>query len=167
MHLTTFERLSLANQYEILALLDPKHAYQYKKWIEALQDGFESAYDEFVQPFLGGLSSEECAFVTHAMEMHYAMQQCHKKLTEKSGIEAKRLIFPGFDGNSETMHMAYARFLVGPDHRFGNLQHDEDMNCHMCMLSRYRRMIAVWDALPNRYQMSRDELAAVIDAGYR
>jgi uncharacterized protein len=164
--LTMFERRLLANQYHILSLLDQSNAAYYEKMQEALENGYESAYeDELYGRILDVLSRSDSVLVIDAMEMYSAIQRSYDALDDKTGIEEGRTTFPGFDGNYETGHMGYARFVVEKEGRFSLLKpHSEDFNSHTPMLDQYRRMIDVWKLTSNRYELTRDDIAAILEA---
>jgi uncharacterized protein len=166
MELTKVERRLLANQYHILSLLDEENAEQYDNLRDALQSGYASAYvDEIFGWIFDGLSESECALVIDAMDMYTAIQRAYEALDDKTGIEEWRTEFPGFDGNYETAYMGYARFVVEKEGRFSFLKpHSPDFNSHMPTLDSYRRMIGVWNLTNNRYELTRDDIIAILDA---
>jgi uncharacterized protein len=147
MELTKVERRLLANQYHILSLLDEGNAEYYDNLRDALESGYASAYeDEVFGWILDPLPRSE-------------------SVLDKTGIEQWRTEFPGFDGNHETAYMGYAQFVVEEEGRFGFLKpHSADFNSHMPTLESYRRMIDVWKLTNNRYELTRDDIIAVLDA---
>jgi uncharacterized protein len=166
MTLSKFERRLLANQYHILSLLDQSNADHYGKMREALERGYESAYeDEVFGRMLDVLPRNESTLVIDAMAMYSAIQHSYAALDDKTGIEELRTEFPGFDGNHETAYMAYARFVVEKEGQFRSLKpNSEDFNSHTPMLDQYRRMIDVWKLTGNRYELTRDDLSAILGA---
>ena len=166
MELTKFERRLLANQYHILRLLDQSNADHYDKLRDALENGYVAAYqDALFAEILDGLSVEQCAFVVEVMSMYDALQRCYDALDDKTGIEEERTKFPGFDSDYELAHLGYARFVVEKEGRFSQLKaHSEDLTGHTPMLDQYRRMYDVWRLADNRYELTRDDITAILGA---
>ena len=166
MTLNKFERRLLANQYHILSLLDQSNAGHYEKMQEALENGYESAYETLLyETILDVLPADESTLVIDAMDMYSAIQRSYDALDDKTGIEEWRTKFPGFDGNHETAHMSYARFVVAKEGRFGFLKpSSEDFNSHTPMLDQYRRMSDVWKLASSRYELTRDDIIALLGA---
>lgn len=136
MKLTKVERLVLANQYLILSKLSPENAEEYNRVREALEYGYETAYqDAFAARLVDELSVDECMLVIHAMDMYQGIQVAYGRLEDKARIEEQSTLFPGFDGNHETAYMTYARFLVEKEQRFASLKLGSDgFNSHMPMV---------------------------------
>ena len=166
MTLNKFERRLLANQYQILSLLDQSNAAHYEKLQEALERGYESYYnDEIFGWIFDGLAESESALVIDAMDMYFAIQRAYDALDDKVEIEERRTEFPGFDGNHETAYMSYARFAVEKEGRFSLLKlSSADFNSHTPMLDRYRRMIDNWKLTANQYELTPDEITAILDS---
>ena len=70
---------------------------------------------------------------------------------------AKRVVFPGFDGNNETEHVNVAGYLVNALERFTRFQ-GRGLNSHMPSLGAYRRMLQVFQ--PMRPTLSGGELSS-------
>ena len=166
MELNKFERLLLMNQYRILSLLDQSNADHYDKLRDALENGYVASYqDDLFAGVLDGLSLEQSAFVVEVMSMYEALQRCYDALDDKTGIEEERTKFPGFDSNYEPAHLGYARFVVEKEGRFSQLKaHSEDFMGHTPMLDQYRRMSDVWKLAGNRYELTRDDITAILGA---
>jgi uncharacterized protein len=164
--LNKFERRLLANQYHILSLIDQSNADHYNKLRDALENGYIASYqDDLFAGLLDGLSVEQCTFVLEVMNMYDALQRSYDRLDDKQGIEEERTTFPGFDSDYELEHMGYARFVVEREGRFTHLRaHSQDFTSHTPMLDRYRRMYDVWRLTANRYGLTRDDIAAIVDA---
>jgi uncharacterized protein YfbU (UPF0304 family) len=164
--LKKFERLLLSNQYRILSLLDQSNADHYDKLRDALEKGYVASYREDL--FAGlrdGLSVEQCAFVVEVMNMYDALQRSYDALDDKQGIEEERTKFPGFESDYELAQLGYARFVVEREGRFGHLKSVRaDFISHTPMLDRYRRMYDVWRLAGNRYDLTRDDITAMLGA---
>ena len=166
MALNKFERRLLANQYQILSMLDQNNAEHYEKLQEALEKGYESYYHgEIFGWIFEGLSESESTLVIDAMDMYFAIQRAYDTLDDKAEIEERRTEFPGFDGNHETAYMSYARFVVEREGRFSHLKSFRaDFISHTPMLDRYRRMIDNWKLTANQYDLTPDEITAILDS---
>jgi uncharacterized protein len=164
--LNKFERRLLMNQYRILSLLDQSNADHYNKLRDALENGYVASYqDDLFAGILDGLSMEQCAFVREVMNMFDALQRSYDALDDKQGIEEERTKFPGFDSDYELAHLGYARFVVEREGRFSHLKpFSADFISHTPMLDRYRRMYDIWKLAQNRYELTRDDITAILGA---
>jgi uncharacterized protein YfbU (UPF0304 family) len=164
--LNKFERGLLAKQYHILRLLDQTNADHYQKMQEALENGYEAVYETLLYETIADvLPAGESTLVIEAMDMYSAIQRSYDALDDKTGIEEERTKFPGFDSDFELAHLGYARFVVEREGRFSQLKaHSEDYMSHRPMLDQYRRMTDVWKLAANRYELTRDDIAAILDA---
>jgi uncharacterized protein len=164
--LNRFERLLLMNQYRILSLLDQSNADHYNKLGDALEEGYVASYrDDLFAGMRDGLSAEQCAFVVEVLSMYDALQRSYDALDDKQGIEEERTKFPGFESDYEIAHLGYARFVVEREGRFGHLKSVRaDFISHTPMLDQYRRMYDVWRLAGNRYDLTRDDITAMLGA---
>ena len=166
MELNKFERRLLANQYRILSLLDQSNADHYDKLHDALVNGYVASYQgDLFAGILDGLSVEQCTFVREVMNMYDALQRSYEALDDKQGIEEERTKFPGFDSDFELAHLGHARFVVEKEGRFSHLKSFRaDFISHTPMLDQYRRMFDVWRLAGNRYELTRDDITAILGA---
>src|SRR5215212_668015 len=166
MDLTKVERRLLANQYHILSLLDEGNAEHYENVRDALENGYEAAYlYEVFGWMLDPLSPLQCKVVIDAMNMYSTIQRSYEALDDKTGIEESRTWFPGFDGEQETTHMGYARYVFEKEHRFAHLMPStEDFDSHVPTVQRYRRMIPVWKSIDDHDQLTREDIISILDA---
>lgn len=98
--LTRVERKILANQYAILERVDPDHAEDYAQQRETLEYGFEADYEALLQDVYDEpdtMSVEDCSYVGDVLQM-YDMMQTSFKNGQTSGVDARLVRFPGFDG---------------------------------------------------------------------
>src|ERR687893_1898982 len=154
------------NQYRILSLLDRSNADHYDKLREALEKGYVASYrDDLFAGILDGLSVEQCAFVREVMNMYDVLQRSYDALDDKQGIEEERTKFPGFESDYELAHLGYARFVVEREGRFSHLKpFRADFISHTPMLDQYRRMTDVWKLADKRYELTRDDITAILGA---
>lgn len=166
--MTKTERMILSNQYEILKHLDPSNAKTYDLAIEALRDGYEASYDEHA-PYIASdaevLSTDECVEVMKIMSMYQHLKRSYDSLKDKADIKPHQVEFQGFDGNNETKHMGYARFLKKED-KYGDLDGGRDrFNSHTESLPMYRRMLSVHKAVAKSGEnLTADEIKKILDA---
>lgn len=158
MKLTRFEGLLLRNQHEILSYVDPDNADYHKKMIEVYEHGWEIEYDwrtEHVYSDEDILSEQECVLVIDSTSVFEALQRSVRAHKDKTELTEEQVGFSGFDGNQETAHLAYARFLMEKDGRFTSLRLGTDgLNSHWPMIPTYRRMTQIWNAIQKLYQLT-------------
>src|SRR4051812_29414418 len=109
--LTKAERLILFNQMQIRAVLQPDNKDYFQRMATILTEGYTLDYSQLFNPVYDELSNSQCAYVIEVMDMFSAMQISFNKLEDKDGITEDSLVFPGFNGNSETALMGYAEFV--------------------------------------------------------
>ena len=139
MTLSKIERQMLLNQFLILAKLDPNEAESYSRYAKSLAEGYTADYD-----FLGYLSDEldvdQCNFVYAVLGMYQSLSSSWELLSNKDGITLASVTYRGFDGNNETQHMGYSRFVVEDCKKFTYLG-IADHNSHMEMIPAYELML--------------------------
>jgi uncharacterized protein YfbU (UPF0304 family) len=164
------ERLSLVNQFRMLAALYPGDSDRYLNHVEALESGYELQYPRIIEGFSDGLDDEECGEVLDVLDMYADLRYAFGRLgSDKSRFEESEIHFPGFDGNHETAQMAYAHYFTIDLDRFNSLHpgiEKHGLNSHWPMLPRYRKMIPVWRERRNPSQpLSAEDIRAVLAAG--
>jgi uncharacterized protein YfbU (UPF0304 family) len=158
MKLSRTERWILANQYRILELLDPGEAEGHARAREALENGYEVAYDWLCEDVdRRGLSEEECTEVIDILDMFEAI----RRVEDKSGIDEWRTKFGGFDGNNEAAQMGFARYFCENGHRFAELDKGDNFNSHCPTLQRYRPMLREWKSSKDKYNLTRNDLVRI------
>ncbi len=166
MQLTRTERWILSNQYRILEALYPKEAADLSIAREALESGFELEYEHLCEHVYSDdnvLTVDKCKEVIDTMAMFDALKRSYDALADKSGIEEWRVKFAGFDGNNETMHMAYARyFCTSGIPRFQDLDRGDNFNSHMPTLARYRAMLQQWRECGKNHELSKDQIIKIV-----
>lgn len=166
MNLTRTERWTLANQYRILEALYPDEAENMRHAREALQEGFAGEYETLDNHIYDGpdtMTKEQCREVLDIFRMFSQIHFSLEKLEDKTGIDLGMLTFSGFDGNNETGHMSYARFLKGP-HGDNWPEFTGDLNSHMPSLDVYRRQLAEWKGRSDEMYLTQEDLQAIAAA---
>ncbi|MDO6704595.1 YfbU family protein [Photobacterium sp. 1_MG-2023] len=163
MEMTNAQRLILSNQYRLMAQLEPDHAAKYQRLQTIVERGYGLQLRELDKDF-GALSEAECKEIINVMEMHHAMQESQKQLNNHE-IDSRRLLFLGFDAQSEPQQMHYVRFLTQIEHLYpGFLPSEHQFNSHVPMQSKYRRMLTVWQKCPRQYHLSATEIQQILNA---
>ncbi|MFP5111611.1 YfbU family protein [Bacillaceae bacterium C204] len=168
MNLSKVERLILINQFTILEKLNPEeHSYELNK--EILVNGYKHNYGEIFECLHDEVSEEVSQEVWDILQMYRSLNFSYRNLEDKGDIDETSLKFRGFDGNNETNHMVYARFVLHDLDRYKELWNDEkypDYNTHSPRIGKYRRMLSVWQQVSERYNndLSIDEIKSILNA---
>jgi len=167
MEMTKKERLSFIYQLRILEALYPDEADSYAQHRTALEKGFTLHYDWMFEHLYDELSEQDCREVLDILDMYSAITHSVESLPADDELRKHHLAkFPGFDGNNETHHMAYARYFIVDLDRYSELRQDDYpyFNSHCPMLGRYREMLDRWRPLKPAFKLSRDQLATILGA---
>lgn len=160
--LTDTERLLLANQYEILAEL--KDDESYSRLSEQLRDGHEWLYAQAFEWLSPNLPSDQAEYVLTILGIFSDLKDSFTELQDKSGIEARSVEFPGFDGNNEGELLTFSKALYDAD-RFTSTIPKGGKNSHFPTTDLYSRIIAKWRDLGEpSYPYSREIILALIAA---
>lgn len=172
MNLNKKDRLILSNQYRILEALYPDEAKDFQIARTAVEKGFEIAYAfnaEHIDDEV--LNQDECNFVLEVLAMHRAMNFALKNIKQENPdyaeITDENIHFEGFDGNNETKHMSFTQYFIHDLDRFRELTNGNeyaDFNSHSPKVEVYERQIEVWKALPNKYELTAENLITLIEA---
>ena len=165
MKLSRVERWILSNQYRILEQIYPNEADSLARQRRVLEEGFELEYNWIAQHIYEDqdtLSSEECKEVIQILSMFSAIKRTYEALDDKSGIDEWTTKFAGFDGNTETSQLAYARhFCEGDGGRFKDLDRGDALNSHAPALDAYRRLLGEWEQSQDKINLSKDDLIRI------
>lgn len=155
------DRLILANQYRILEKVDPENAESYKRVISILERGYEREY-KFIDTRIdhSTVSIEQCNEVCDILDMYRSLRGSYHELSDNSGIDARDIVFPGFDGNNESEYLSYARFLNSTD----GYTESPAINSHMPTLDTYRRMLQAFKPYRSKYPLTKDAIQEVLAA---
>lgn len=153
------ERLIIANQLELKALLDPKADREHlSEVIEALKGGYSIHYAEAFEEFSNEeMSIEECKFVLDVLTMYSGIIFSYELLKETGKIEKLSdtdIQFEGFDGNQESKYMYYTRYFLKTLDRFEEIQKNntsDNYNSHMPRVDKYKAMLPVFNELVKKY----------------
>lgn len=159
-----FQRLVLANQYEILACLDPDGEEGYRDLARQIQSGWPL---ERLQPAIwleeaceDPLTAGDQDFVRDMLELFDALQRADER---SGGTERGAVAFPGFCGNYEGKYLAFFDWLRRQRHyTYVRLANPRETNSHMPMLPAYERMLARWEALGRPRELEAADAAAIL-----
>lgn len=144
MTLTKVERLTLALQCRILAKLDTEEGHAYANDAYILEQGFTSEYINVFGRLDDEISPAQCKYVLDVIQMYSDLNHGYNRLADKTGIDAARLRFRGFDGNNENAELAFADYFINKKGRFTEFA-GIDLNSHMGTGERYGRMLAEYN----------------------
>lgn len=164
MKLSRVERWILSNQFAILVKLYPDEADSYDQMREIVEKGYELHYDwisEHIYEDNYIMTSEECTEVLDILDMFRALKYAYEELTDKSDVDDLWVRFHGFDGNTETKYLGYARFLIDREGRFTNLDRGDNLNSHMPVLDIYRRMVQKWRKSKDPQKLTKEDIARI------
>lgn len=167
MELTKKERLAFIYQLRILEALYPDEATDFAQKRTALEDGYSLHYEWLAEHLSDDMSAEECREILDILDMYRAITFGLQKLEEGDALREHRLAkFRGFDGNNEGQLMAYVRYFIMDLDRFEELKQGKlpSFNSHMPMLGTYQAMLDRWKSIENGFELSRDQIAAVLGA---
>jgi uncharacterized protein YfbU (UPF0304 family) len=167
MELSKKERLAFIYQLRILEALYPNEAANFANHRTALENGYALHYDWIIDHLSNEMSEEECREVLDILDMYRAITFGLKKLDEGDTLQEHSLAkFSGFDGNNETEQMGYARYFIVDLDRYSELKQGEYnyFNSHTPMLDTYRKMLEQWRRVDNRFDLSREQIAAIFGA---
>ena len=164
MEMTHAQRLILANQYKIMAMLEPENAERFSRYQTIIERGYGLQLRELDKDF-SEISEATCRTVIDIMEMHHALHVSWSNLKEKGPLEERRLAFLGFDAATEAHYLGYVRFIVNTEGRYTQFDSgNHGFNAQTPMWEKYQRMLALWQTCPRQYHLSANEIAQVINA---
>jgi uncharacterized protein YfbU (UPF0304 family) len=165
MKLSRTERWMLANQYRIMAALDPARAAKYNDCVVALEKGYAKVIDRMAEHVSrDDTDHKESEEVDDILTMFEAIQRAYRILDDPYGIDRALLQFPGFDAKTEGDYLGYARFLLEREHWPEHLDAARDLDTRTPMLRQYRRMVDEWKRRARDGELSQRDLVAIVDA---
>lgn len=155
MDLSTAEKLILANQYQILKQLDPEREGECDLLLKCLYEGYLYDFEQLMPHFDKRIDPAVRAEVRDILDMFRALnpggRQAHAK-------------FAGFDGNDETEHYAYARFLIEDRGLWRESKNEaDDYNTHAPVVDDYRAMLKVLREAKDPNNLSSEEILEIVD----
>ncbi|TCJ98896.1 hypothetical protein EV694_1328 [Volucribacter psittacicida] len=164
MEMTATQRLILANQYKLMALLDSDNAQKYQRLEIIVRGGFGLELKELDKEF-SDLSEQDCRLVLDTLEMYNALQVSYNHLKDKSAISEHRLTFPGYCAVREKKYLNYLRFITGVEGKYTEFMHcTHGCDSQIPMNEKYRKMLEALRACPHEYHLSAAEIQKILDA---
>jgi uncharacterized protein YfbU (UPF0304 family) len=160
MELTKVERLILFNQYRILEKIDPDEARASEEACEILASGYTLEYETLASHIDKEVSDDKCREVRDILDMYRALKIARRDLPAGTVSDADAT-FPGFDGNEETEHFAYATFVMEKQNKWVESKQDP-RNSHWPVLSRYRMMLKSWKESPRKWELTPEDTARIL-----
>lgn len=161
--LSKAERLQLVNQYKILQAMHASDDYlskRYKRLEEIFERGYIDMYREAFKDLWDELSPQTTEEVLSILDMHRAMLWSLGQNPSPNDVE--RVKFKGFDANNESEQLGFARFFTRDGDKYSELQ---IFNSHFPTLQRYRKMLAEWERMERKPQLTKDQIESILDAG--
>jgi uncharacterized protein YfbU (UPF0304 family) len=170
------QRLTLVNQYRILALLEPTEAETHSYMASLFEMGLEEELAEW--GWLDDQIDHRIAReVIDILTMFEALELSATKIEDLSGDTLRWLRFRGFDHNQDFDHLRYYEASVARPGHWNHFKDRQDLNGHSEVLPMYRRMLEefqpIWRKKLNAmgYDLTKEELvtvaAAAIHPDYR
>lgn len=154
------DRVILANQFRILQKVDPDNESEYRRAIEILDNGYESEYGSIGGILIEPVPQNICEEVHGILGLYRSLSDGYKQLSDKTGIDAKDVEFRGFDGNNESEHLSYAKFLASQ----GKYEESSVVDSHSQVLGIYRRMLAEFEQVEPKYPLERADIQRILAA---
>jgi uncharacterized protein YfbU (UPF0304 family) len=163
MHLTLspFERLTLVNQYRILAAVSASDREHYTRLADNLEAGHTWLYRDFphLQEELSEATSEH---VLDILQLYELLQASYRDLADKEGLTERDVAFEGFDGNNECEMLTFAQALI-EDGRYVHVLGEKAQNSHSRTTEVYGRMLSCWRAMGEPHDLlSADQIRQIL-----
>ncbi len=168
MKLTKKDRVILINQYRILAALNPNEAERYKELAEILENGFEVFYSLIDEWISDEMAEEDGNFVLEILDFYTLLEEYKfRNPTDYDITEHNLSTFKGFDGNMETEHMFFVRFIINTQGKFPEqgryAMKTDNFNSYTPMLDAYKRIIQNWNKEGREYDPTRETILRILN----
>ena len=158
--LSKVERIILANQFRILAALEPDSAIEHQNRADCLQSGYleQASLERYVED---ELAHDVHELVYDTLDMFQALKDAKRKILELKKITIK---FPGFDEKKEAKYLAYSRHLIERDVRFSDCAKDGPFATHSEMVETYEKMTKKWRSSSDRFDLDLEDVRRIAEA---
>lgn len=160
---TNVERLILANQYDILAKLDPSEAAAHRTLAHNLRHGYSYLYHLDTLDLRPELSEGDMRLALDALSLFSSLQDSTKDVDDPDGSLAKAVKWPGFDGNNEIELLGFTNALREND-QYAFLMPNGAVNSGIQTSHMYIRMLSAWKSIGKPHSMTPEQVATVIAA---
>lgn len=160
------ERLSLANQYRILELLDKEGADRHRENRDILTSGKETHYAVLLESFDGAPSLDVIREVMDILAMFTRLRLSADLLDGIDGVEDADIQFGGFHPDLEAALLSFTRFYVMKLGRHVWLceQLSPGLESAAPMADIYRRMLAAWREYNPVKLLTQEEILSIVAA---
>ncbi len=158
------ERLSLVNQYKILASLNKSDEKYYQEKIEILENGYESMYPSLFENFSNEtLSVADCNFVSEVLEMYGTGITLSFNKLEKKTLTKEEIYFPGFNTREEFKYHSFVIFWLETLDRYAEIQENSSGNYRGIgdNVERYKKMIVKWNKF-GKYDLTEEQIRELL-----
>ena len=166
MKLTPLERWMVSNQLRILEALYPEEAEDHAVQREAIERGYEFAYNIYLDYDV--MTEAEGQEVWDTLDMFRAIDYSITHLNTDEFETHLRRKFIGYDGNNESKFMAFASYTVERLKRWTDLPLEKyyNFNSHCPMRCTYKKMLIEWKNIPpeERFRMNQGQVKKVLDS---
>ncbi len=166
--LTKKDRLMLINQYKILAALDKDEESHYFELIEVLENGYSIFYSMVDEWVADDMPVEDGRFVLDILDLYRAIEDVKRSTKDERILSNNYSFFRGFDGNNETEHMGFCRFLIEMQGKFQGqkpyLLKNDNLNSHIPMIDKYSRLLEAAKQISDIWSMSPEQVLQILDA---
>jgi len=179
MKLNQYERQALINQFSIRKALEKGNTESLDEKIEILRCGYEVFYSEVfgeAYPDDEVMTKEEGKFVLEVLTMYRVLEAFKDRHPAEAAKLNEKLLsrFEGFDGNNESAHLGFTRFLIEEQGKFTEqvkyAKDTDNFNSHSQHLDAYGRMLAVYNSHVKTLsstgfdKMTAEQAHAIVDA---
>jgi len=89
------------------------------------------------------------------------MKRSPSKRKSTGQADADEINFKGFDGNEESEHHAYARFLIETQGKWEESK-DAELNSHWPMLEQYHPRVERWKQSTKKWDLTAEDVARIL-----
>lgn len=168
MKLSKKDRVILINQYKLLAALNKDEEAHYRELIGILENGYEIFYSMVDEWVSDEMPRAEGKFVLDILDLYRAIEDVKRSSKSNELTNHSYAFFRGFDGNNETEHMGFCRFLIDKQGKFQEQQQyflkNDHLNSHVPMIGKYKRMLDVSATIPDLWSMTVQDALRILDA---
>lgn len=167
MSITTFEKVSLINQFKILEKLYPEDSYLYIPLRVVLEEGFDCGINNIHNWLHNSTESKQIYdLVLEILEMYTHLISSDDNLTNKANLNKGKFIFPGFNKNSEMQYLICAKYLISTKEEFKIINDNKvrkDLTSHKIMNTKYLAMLSKWRLFRDKQiELTYEEIKSIL-----
>ncbi|MED4255804.1 YfbU family protein [Priestia megaterium] len=165
MKITTFEQISLINQFKILEKLYPKKSSIYKPLRVNLEQGFDCGMSNIQQWLQSDKSQEIYTLVLEILKMYVHLISSYQNLENKSTFNKNNLLFQGFNKNHEMQYLICTNYMISEMKEFHIIDQNKrhkDFTSHKIMSAKYFSMLDKWKVFKNKHFLTYEEIQSIL-----